>query len=113
MPQTTIIAQGTADTTSADFVVPKGGRTRVQIFVPSGSVPLSAAIAIFKKGVPKVDPNNSLQTPATDTAIWGLVAGERPATWVSDPGTYYVRRNASPDAFGVFIEAYDTPYAVG
>jgi hypothetical protein len=94
MAQTTILAAGTTEATSADIVIAAGATTTVGIFGAAGALlPGGTRLAVMQA------------TPGADNVVKYLDGAER-ATVLSGPGTFRVKRPPlTGDAFGVFSES--------
>ena len=92
MTQTTILASGTTAATSTDVVLAAGATANIGIFAATGTPPQSGPVAML-----------CMDTPGGDLDILPLSA-ERPATSVSGPGTFRVKRSPVTAAIGAFSE---------
>jgi hypothetical protein len=94
MPQSTILAEGTAAATSTDVVLAAGASAVVGIFAASANVQVSQQIKVV------------IDTPGADNFVALLNDAQRQVQ-IFGPGTYRVMRSAARPggaAIGVFSE---------
>lgn len=93
MAQTTVLAAGTTAATSTDIVVAAGASVTVGLFVATGGIAVSGPV-----GEVWAD------TPGADIPV-ATLSVDKPATVISGPGTFRVKRLATSQAIGVYTES--------
>lgn len=91
MTISTLIASGTTEATSADILVQSGQTVTVGLFTTSGSLNERSFAQIF------------IKTPSLNTQI-GTLNFTTPVLQVQGPGLIVVRRLATSNAIGVFLD---------
>jgi hypothetical protein len=92
MAISTLIATGTTEITSSSVIVDAGSTITVGIFTQSGAIAERSCAQLF------------IKTPNLNTQI-GTLNVTTPVLQVQGPGEIIVKRLATPDAIGVFLDS--------
>jgi hypothetical protein len=90
--QTSILAVGNTEATSATFNILSAATVTVGMYVSTGNFGAGAESVILQ------------QTPGADIII-GKLSTLQPALSLASPGTYKVTRRQTGNTFGIFTEA--------